>query len=75
MKWSLVFFIKSSISNVERRKAIRNTWGSIKFYNSVLIKQIFIVGSSQDKALQQKLNEEIEKHQDILQLDLKDSSK
>ena len=74
-KWRLVFFVKTSVLNFERRNSIRSTWGAIKIYKSVLIKVVFIVGTNNDDILKKKLSQEANTHKDILQIDLWDSRK
>ena len=74
-KWRLVFFVKTSVLNFERRNSIRSTWGAIKVYKLVLIKVVFIVGTNNDDALKTKLLPEANTYKDILQIDLWDSSK
>ena len=50
---------------MERRNSIRSTWGAIKIYKSVLIKLVFIVGTSKDSNVQKSLEKEVQAHNDI----------
>ena len=72
IKWKVVFFVKSSATNYERRSSIRETWGAVKVYRSALIKVVFIVGTVQ---LQTRLNQEIKDFKDILLIDMEESSR
>ena len=60
---------------MERRNSIRSTWGAIKIYKSVLIKLVFIVVTSKDSNVQRSLEEEVQAHNDILQMEFQDGSK
>ena len=70
-----MFFVKSALLNFKGRAAIRDTWGSLKFYRSTMIKVIFLVGTEVDLGLQETLEREADLHHDILQLQLMDFSR
>ena len=68
----MVIMVKSSSRNQDRRDLIRNTWGSIHHLDGAELRTIFVVGTS-DKKDEDFLNDEFEKHGDILQIDRPDN--
>ena len=72
----IVFLVKSALPNFERRLAIRQTWGKEKQFSNVTIRRVFLLGkSSDDHILQNKLDEEDSKYEDLVQADFIDSYK
>ena len=64
----LLFVIKSSMENFERRQTIRRTWGQEYLIPYSSTKRIFIVGVQPGKIeLQQKVAQEHQEYQDIVQ--------
>lgn len=73
-KLRLVYLVKSSIYNVDRRQAIRNTWGFEKRFSDVPIRTVFFLGvSPHDPSIQQLVKEEQEQFNDIVQINFTDS--
>ena len=68
----MVFVVKSAISNFNRRKAIRQTWGNVKMYHRVMFETVFVVGKTTDHKLMEQIREENIQHGDILQFNLID---
>lgn len=72
---NLVCLVKSAVPNFEKRKAIRNTWGSEnQIDDSVQIRTIFLLGSPTNETyhLQRHIEEENDRFHDILQGDFID---
>lgn len=61
---TFLIFIHSAPENVEKRTAIRDTWGA---NTNLSIKVLFMLGFTSNQAVQQVLNEEQEKYNDIVQ--------
>ena len=70
----MVFVVKSAISNFNRRKAIRHTWGNVKVYNGIVFETVFILGDTSDKTLTLKVIYENQIHGDILQFNVNDTA-
>jgi len=73
--WVLVNFIKSSVNHAERRKAIRSTWGAVKFLDGLKIVNVFVVGRTADLRLQSEINKGSESYGDLLQFGKGDAAK
>ncbi|XP_030631673.1 lactosylceramide 1,3-N-acetyl-beta-D-glucosaminyltransferase B [Chanos chanos] len=76
----LLLFVKSSPENIERRQAIRSTWGNETYIERTLgvtVKVLFALGldpqPQQRKKLQQNLLRENQSHQDLIQQDFIDT--
>ncbi|XP_017883800.1 beta-1,3-galactosyltransferase brn [Ceratina calcarata] len=70
----VVYVIKSSVENFERRSTIRKTWGFENRFFDVPSKTIFILGNHpHDDELQAKVKIEAAKYKDIVQADFMDS--
>ncbi|KAF5306349.1 hypothetical protein FQR65_LT07373 [Abscondita terminalis] len=67
----LVYIIKSSPENLERRQAIRKTWGYEKRFSDVDIRTVFILGER--KGTQTNIDEESLQYHDIVQANFTDS--
>lgn len=73
-KLRLVYLIKSSIYNFNRRKAIRNTWGFENRFSDVPIRTLFFLGiSPNDRSVQALVKQEQDEFNDIVQLNFTDS--
>ncbi|XP_068427045.1 lactosylceramide 1,3-N-acetyl-beta-D-glucosaminyltransferase A-like [Clinocottus analis] len=73
----LLLFVKSSPENIERRNAIRSTWGNETYIHNTLgvtVKVVFALGRPQDKVgLQEQLVLEDRLRGDLIQRDFLDS--
>lgn len=69
----LVYIIKSSLANFDRRVAIRSSWGFQKRFSDVEIRTVFLVGLQTGDKMQASLNEESQKYNDIIQSNYTDS--
>uniref|UniRef100_A0A7I4Z750 Hexosyltransferase n=1 Tax=Haemonchus contortus TaxID=6289 RepID=A0A7I4Z750_HAECO len=67
----LLIIVKSAVANVEQRNAIRKTWGARRRYEYV--QTVFVVGKGVEDNMQELVQEEVDKHGDILYVDLIDS--
>lgn len=65
----LTIIVKTAVKNVERREAIRQTWGAQGIYDHVKIRTLFNLGRSLDTSS----DEESERYGDIIQSDFVDS--
>ena len=70
-----VYLVKSAISNVKNRNAIRKTWGYAKRFADVQIRTVFLLGSdvSSESGVQTNIDSENEKYHDIIQGDFIDT--
>lgn len=73
VRWTAVNAVKSAPGNSDRRNAIRQTWGSIKFLNGVRFETVFVIGQIDDNILQEKIRKEHEIFGDIAQTDIPDT--
>nr|XP_009859830.2 beta-1,3-galactosyltransferase 5-like [Ciona intestinalis] len=62
-----VTFVKSAMGNTLNRDTIRQTWGSVSHIGHVDFYTVFVVGSYGSEANFTSLEDESEKHKDILQ--------
>lgn len=69
---SMVIVVKSENGNIERRQAIRATWGTYENQSDFKMFTVFIVGLTENKELQLNISEESKKYGDILQIDAED---
>ena len=67
----ILFLVLTAPKHFERRQDIRNTWGSIKIYNSAKLRIAFLVGEIEpatgDFQVEHKLRDESNQFQDIVQ--------
>jgi hypothetical protein len=63
--FDMVFIVKSFVGNFGQRIAIRNTWGKAEI---IRLKTVFVLGYIKD--MQNYIDLESEKFQDILQFDM-----
>lgn len=69
----LVYIVKSAMNHFKQRSIIRQTWGYEKRFSDVVIKTVFLLGSSDDNDLMQQIKDEYDEFQDIIQGDFIDS--
>ncbi|XP_076320877.1 beta-1,3-galactosyltransferase brn-like [Tachypleus tridentatus] len=70
----LLYVIKSAINNLKQRNAIRKSWGWEQRFSDVTIRRIFLLGKSEtNPILQDDIDEEHEKYQDLVQADFVDT--
>lgn len=71
----LVIIVKSAMHNFHRRSAIRKAWGFENRFSDVIIKKVFVLGvdGGADKSLQEAIDAESKKHNDIVQANFQDS--
>lgn len=73
-KVHFIIMIKSAIGNIERRKVIRDTWGSIKKVGAKQIKYVFTLGiSPKNSSIQSFVDEENNTYNDIIQYNFVDA--
>jgi len=70
-----VYLVKSALSNVKNRNAIRKTWGYEKRFADVQLRTVFLLGSdlSRKSVVQANIDSENEKYHDIIQGDFIDT--
>lgn len=74
----LVFIVKSAMPNFARRNAIRNSWGFEKRLSDVIIRTVFVLGTSNqatddNESMQKLIDIELENYRDIVQADFIDT--
>jgi len=70
----VVYLVKSALKHVERRNAIRQSWGFEKRFADVEIRTVFLLGQAPDDLyLQGQIEEEFRQHEDIVQGDFIDN--
>lgn len=76
----LLLFVKSSPENVERRQAIRSTWGNETFIQQelgVTVRVVFALGVHPDSRKQARIQEDLHKedmvYKDLVQQDFQDT--
>ena len=66
-------FVKSQAANIQKRKFIRQTWGSFKYVSGIQFSTIFVIGSgSIEPSIQGLIEEEAARFNDILQINASD---
>lgn len=68
----LVYIVKSSPENFDRRVVIRNTWGYEHRFSDVEIRTVFVLGTRNDRELQEIINNESAQFKDIVQANFTD---
>ena len=71
----VISFVPSGTKYIKRRQNIRNTWANQTYEQHKLMKNVFLVGRSNDKSISDQIIRESETYGDILQIDLIDSYK
>nr|XP_022313823.1 beta-1,3-galactosyltransferase 5-like [Crassostrea virginica]XP_022313824.1 beta-1,3-galactosyltransferase 5-like [Crassostrea virginica] len=74
-KISALVMVHTSVRNFWRRKEMRRTWLNSSHYSPRNLKVIFLVGTVDDKTVQEQLKNESNLYQDIIQGDFVDSYK
>ncbi|XP_068208016.1 beta-1,3-galactosyltransferase bre-2-like [Palaemon carinicauda] len=63
----ILAIVVSSVANIDRREYIRRTWGNPWLYPYTQMRCLFIIGMTTDKDLQEDIEIESEKYNDIIQ--------
>ncbi|XP_033098039.1 beta-1,3-galactosyltransferase 1-like isoform X2 [Anneissia japonica] len=71
----LVVFISTIHKNFDQRKAIRETWGSLKEVGGKKITTVFLLAKTSDKSLQKMVEEEDKQYKDLIMEDFQDTYK
>lgn len=69
----LVYIVKSSPTNFDKRLAIRNTWGYEQRFSDVPVRTVFVLGERNDPNLMNKVRIESERFNDIVLIKYSDS--
>lgn len=69
----LVYLVKSSPENFDRRIAVRSTWGYEHRFSDVEVRTVFLIGWRESDALQRSINEENQRFSDIIQANFSDT--
>ena len=75
----VIFLTLTAPEHVERRQAIRSTWGSVKTYRDTSLRLVFLVGQPpvgtnvENNSFQENLKEESNRYHDIVQGNFIDS--
>lgn len=69
----LVLIIKSAIDHVDRRAAIRESWGHENRFSDVTIKRLFILGVDEENQSSDLIQNEQNKYGDIIQANFLDT--
>lgn len=72
-KISALVMVHTSVRNFWRRKEMRRTWLNISHYSPENLQVIFLVGTIDNKTVQEQLTNESLRHRDIIQGDFVDS--
>ncbi|XP_060562081.1 beta-1,3-galactosyltransferase 1-like [Ruditapes philippinarum] len=71
---TILIIVLSAPNNFQRRKIIRETWGNSRFYSSYgTVKVLFLLGSVYNTNIQDKIKDEFNLYEDILQGNFIDS--
>ena len=70
---SILMTVLSAAGDLNSRKAVRQTWGSIRMYLGHKIALVFFIGASRDKNISQSITLEMERYGDVVLLDYTDS--
>jgi len=69
----LLFIVKSATQNFRRRQVVRETWGNETLIKHIILKTVFNLGNPHNSTIQGMIDIEKTKHNDIIQIDYKDS--
>ncbi|XP_041347338.1 beta-1,3-galactosyltransferase 1-like [Gigantopelta aegis] len=69
----IITYVHSAPDHFEKRDAIRQTWGSRKYYLNKRVEVVFILGQVADIGVMTSVREESDLHGDIVQEDFVDS--
>ncbi|XP_075149993.1 beta-1,3-galactosyltransferase brn [Haematobia irritans] len=72
-KPQLTLLVKSALANVQRREAIRRTWGYEQRFSDVHIRRVFLLGASTNTFLMDAIDQEAREYGDIVQADFIDA--
>ena len=66
--WSMIVAVKSNCGNSDRRRIIRQTWGSYQYFKGTRLEVLFVVGLSSSGSEQDVIFRESKVYGDILQI-------
>ncbi|CAK9294338.1 unnamed protein product [Gordionus sp. m RMFG-2023] len=69
----IITMIHTSANHFDLRESIRETYGSVKEYFNYKIRLVFVVGTTQDKSIQNHITNESKVHGDIVQASFVDA--
>ncbi|XP_066962296.1 beta-1,3-galactosyltransferase 5-like [Macrobrachium rosenbergii] len=69
----ILVVVTSAVHKKEPREFIRRTWANPRLYPYTKMRQIFIIGATKNIALQEEVDKESDKYNDIIQYDFIDS--
>ena len=68
-----IILVPTAPKRFTSRTEVRSTWGNTQLMTEMKSRLIFVVGLTTDSQVQKQLEQESDKHQDILQVDMYDS--
>jgi len=71
-KLDFLVYIHSNPKHFSKRWELRSTWANVNLFQKIRFKTVFLIGKT-DSPVQIDLNEEFEKHRDLIQGDFVDS--
>lgn len=68
----ILFMIKSSPDNFERRQAIRHTWTNQSYFDDTSVRHVFLLAIPTNYTTKKRVTKEIRRYQDIVQMTFTD---
>ena len=72
-KPDIVGYVLTRAGDFKRRDVIRRTYGRIKEYNDTHVTLLFVLGTTDTKEMQQGIQEEADKYNDVIQMNVSDA--